>query len=214
MCNAFATHLFQHGKTTRHSCPAADSESNTRPVSANRRPGRPLFQQVQDTPAEDDADAAWLEKWAPKCPDGDPQRLCELRGFRLKGRDHLQLRVALRALDRGVCQLIIEEHPDRVYVRALACEHEDEPGRTGSVPQETDCPCNVWLDAPLDERIVVDIDSGRPLPLFVRGWGSGKPSVYVPRPTGSLWPPPHSPRPSRHPAGGVSRADRADRTRE
>jgi hypothetical protein len=189
-CNAFATHVFQHGKSTRHSGPAADSESNTRPVSPNRRPGRPLFQQAQDTNVGCNTHAEWLEKWAPECPDGDPQRLCELLGFRLKGRDHLQLRVVLRSLDRGVCQLIIEEHPDRVYVRALACEHEDESGSNASVPQETDCPCNVWLDAPLDERIVVDIDSGRPLPLFVPGWGSGKPSIYVPRPTGSLWPPP------------------------
>jgi hypothetical protein len=66
-------------------------------------------------------DPEWLERWAPECPDGDPQRLCTILGFRLKGADDLQLRVVLGWLDGGVCRAIVEEHADRVVVRALAC---------------------------------------------------------------------------------------------
>ena len=158
-------------------------------MSANLGPGRPPFEHDQDEGTLGGYDnPEWLEKWAPKCPDGNPQRLCEILGFRLKGADYLQLRVVLGALDRGVCQAIIEEHPDRVFVRALACLHEDESARNTTLSDETDCPCNVWLDAPLDERVVIDIDSGRPLRLFIPGWGTEEPSVYVPRPSGSLWP--------------------------
>lgn len=153
-------------------------------------PDRRRFQRDQGEGTLGYDDHGLLEKWAPECPDGNPQRLCEILGFRLKGADYLQLRVVLGGLDRGVCQAIVEEHPDRVYVRALACLHEDESACNAPrlLSDEVDCPCNVWLDAPLDERIVIDVDSGRPLPLFVPGWGTGERSVYVPRPSGSLWP--------------------------
>ena len=152
----------------------------------------------------------WLAKWAPPCPDGNPQRLLEILGFRLKGADLLQLRVVLKQDDGGVCQAIVEEHPDRVYVRALACLEEEEeeekedwpdsfsqPTEGGNPgwrrPREIDCPCNVWLDAPLDERVVIDVDSDEELPFFIPRWGTGEPSLYVPRPPGPVWSPPEPP---------------------
>jgi hypothetical protein len=138
-----------------------------------------------------DYDPEWLERWAPECPDGDPQRLCTILGFRLKGADYLQLRVVLGWLDGGVCRAVVDEHADRVVVRALACMVDEPP-----VPNEfcrpghtVDCPCNVPLDAPLGDRAVIDFDSGDPLPLFIPRWGTDERSVYVPRPEGSLWPP-------------------------
>jgi hypothetical protein len=41
----------------------------------------------------------------------------------------------------------------------------------------------------LADRVVIDFDSGRPLPLFIPRSGTDERSVYVPRPRGSLWPP-------------------------
>lgn len=156
----------------------------------NRRSSRPFDQHDEITQGHNDP--AWLEKWAPKCPDGNDQRLCGILGFRLKGAGYLQLRVVLRPLDNGVCQVIIEEHPDRLYVRALACLKADAPHHQArrSQPDETDCPCNVWLDAPLAERIVIDVESDEPLPLYLPRWGTHELSLYIPRPPGSLWRPP------------------------
>jgi hypothetical protein len=141
-------------------------------------------------PAQPDCAASEPRRSIPPCPDGDPQRLVEIVGFRLKGADYLSLRVILRPDDHGICHVVVEEHPDRVLVLAVACI-DDRPRRRdahGGPSSETDCPCNVWLEQPLGDRIVVDIDSGQPLPLCVPGWGRDVPTEYVPRPTGSLWP--------------------------
>lgn len=139
-------------------------------------------------------DPEWYAKWAPACPDGNPQRMCEIVGFRLKALDYLQLRVVLRERDHGVCQAIIEEHDDVVFVHALACFDPDPaPSPTGkrrrapkpTRPSEMDCPCNVGLAAPLGERIVVGYETDEPLSLFIPG-DLTHPSEYVPRPPGVL----------------------------
>lgn len=160
-------------------------------MSTNYWIGPPAFPPDDDMSTVGYEDPEWLEKWTPTCPDGNPQRLCEILGFRLKGPDYLQLRVVLTPRDRGVCQIIMEAHPDRLYVRALACLHEDEPERdaSGWRSDETDCPCRVWLDEPLGEKVVIDVDSGEPLPLFIPRRSDDEPSRYVPRPSGNLWPP-------------------------
>ena len=156
----------------------------------------------------------WPRPAIPPCPDGNPQRRVEIVGFRLKGADYLQLRVVLRYRhDRGICHVTVEEHDDRVLVCAVACMDDSPDERAGSCgcgrvcdcgrvcgcdcdcdcdcePSETEGPCNVWLDEPLGERIVVDIESGRPLPLCVPGWGRDRLTEYIPRPAGLLWPPP------------------------
>lgn len=135
-------------------------------------------------------DEDWLEKWAPPCPDGNPQRLLEILGFRLKGADYLQLRLVLKPGADGVCQAVIDEHEDRIYVRAIAClPQEDADGPAYFRTEEMDCPCNVWLDAPLGERVVIDVDSGEELPLYIPRWDTDEPCLYVPRPPGPLWPP-------------------------
>jgi hypothetical protein len=90
----------------------------------------------------------WREMWAPPCPVGNYQRLLEILGFRLKGADYLQIRVALRR-GEGVCQVMLEEHPDRIYVRAAACVEDEEDYWAIPSRHEVDCPCNWWLDAPL-----------------------------------------------------------------
>jgi hypothetical protein len=55
--------------------------------------------------------------------------LCQILGFRLKGEDYLQQRVVLRSGDNGVCQVVIDEHPSLLLVRAIVClgADDDEP---------------------------------------------------------------------------------------
>jgi hypothetical protein len=43
-------------------------------------------------------------------------------------------------------------------------------------------------DSPLGERVVIDENSGEPLPMYIPRWGTGEPSLYIPRPAGNLWP--------------------------
>jgi hypothetical protein len=135
-------------------------------------------------------DQSWGVVGDPPCPDGRPQRPCELLGFRLKRADLLQLRVVLRASDGGVCHAAIDERPDHIGVRAVACLRDETPRRkTRGVPHETDCPINVPLSAPLGTRSVIDLDNGKPLPLFIPPFNSNEPSEYIPSPPGAPWPP-------------------------
>jgi hypothetical protein len=162
------------------------SRVHTGAVSANRR----HWHNNWEDESSDDAHEAWMDKWAPPCPLGCRQRLLELLGFRLKAEDWLQLRVVLGWRDR-ICAAIVDEHPDLVYVRVLAC-HEDEaddPRDPNRSRNDVDCPCRVYLDAPLGERVVIDVDSGEPLPMLIPRWGTGERSFYIPRPAGILWPP-------------------------
>ena len=124
------------------------------------------------------------------CPDGNEQRLVEIAGFRLKGDDYLQLRVILQTGDFGVCDLAVQELPDQVRVRAVACYDpaEAKRARRSRRLEEMNCPCNYGLDHPLRERIVVDHESDVELPLYIPHWDEeDRPSEYVPRPPGDLW---------------------------
>jgi hypothetical protein len=114
---------------------------------------------------DDEAHAAWCEKWAPPCPDGDPQRLRRAVAFRERSLCELELRVPLATGEHGACQVILEESDDMVLVRVLVCYDEDTdpwpPAR-----EYVDCPVRVWLDRPLENRTVVDEDSNEALPLY------------------------------------------------
>jgi len=121
--------------------------------------------------------------WWPACPDCNPQRLLEIIGYRVKGPDFIQALVLLTHEDNGVCQAPFVEHTDRVEVRAIACCQS----ALGYGPIEnqttTAWPSNVLLDSPLEDRIVVDVDSGRPLRRFTLGRPNGSPgsvSLFIP----------------------------------
>ncbi len=154
-------------------------------MQRNFRDGAPM------DPSLDEDCSYGRPDWGRPCPDGNEQRLCEILGFRLKGADYLQLRVVLRASDNGVCLATVVEEPDHIGVRLLACLTTDEERleRAARDRHETDCPLNVWLDEPLGERVVIDLDTGEELPLFILRWGTDEPSEYVPRPPGDLWQP-------------------------
>lgn len=111
---------------------------------------------------DEEAHAAWLERWAPRCPDGSPQRLAHPLGFRERNVGELELRVALGAGDHGACQVIVDEQDDEVYARVLVCYDE----RSSHAREYTDWPVRVWLEKPLGQRAVIDVDSDEELPLF------------------------------------------------
>jgi hypothetical protein len=110
------------------------------------------------------AHAEWREKWAPPCPDGNPQRLRRPLGFWERNVGQLELRLAL-GTGEGACQLIVDERDDHVFVRVLVCYHEEDE-RAHRPREYVDCPVRVWLESPLGTRAVVDVDSDEELPLF------------------------------------------------
>ena len=113
----------------------------------------------------------WRAKWAPPCPVGNPQRLRRALGFRERSVGELELRVPLSSEPEGACQVIVDERDDEVYVRVLVCyEDEGEEGEDDVRPRRreyTDCPVRVWLERPLGERAVIDVDDDEELPLYV-----------------------------------------------
>jgi hypothetical protein len=118
---------------------------------------------------DDEAHAAWVERWARRCPDGNPQRLSRPLGFRERNVGGLELRVALGAGDHGACRVIVDEQDDEVYVRVLVCYDE----RSSRPREYMDCPVRVWLEEPLGHRAVIDVDSDEELPLFTPDWFDG-----------------------------------------
>ena len=122
-------------------------------------------------------------EWWPRCPEDNRQRLLEIIGYRIKGPDFIQTLVLLTPEDNGMCQAPFAEYHDRVEVRAIAC-CESELGYGLIEDQATTAwPSNVLLDAPLGDRVVVDIDSGHPLRRFTLGRPNGYPgsvSLWIP----------------------------------
>jgi hypothetical protein len=112
------------------------------------------------------ARAAWCKRWAPRCPDGNPQRLRHALAYRERNLCELELRVPLGRDEGGVCQLVVDEREDEVYVRVLVCvvrESDSVIGRRDYV----DCPVRTWLERPLGGRVVIDVDTGQELPLRI-----------------------------------------------
>ncbi|HWF25613.1 MAG TPA: hypothetical protein VG275_09205 [Solirubrobacteraceae bacterium] len=120
--------------------------------------------------------AAWLEKWAPRCPDGKPQRVRECLGYREREPGRLQLRVAL-TLGEGVCNAIVDERPDAVHVRLLVYYHEDEDEEYDPKAEYWNCPVHVYLEHPLNGRKVIDVETDREVPLYVPTWGQTGPAA-------------------------------------
>jgi hypothetical protein len=112
--------------------------------------------------------ARWLDKWAPSCPDDNPQQVRDCLGYREREPGRLQLRVAL-TLGEGVCSAIVDERPDAVHVRLLICYHEDED--YGPNPEYCNCPVHVYLEQPLNGRKVIDVETDQEVPLHVPNWG-------------------------------------------
>jgi hypothetical protein len=102
-----------------------------------------------------------------RCPIGLPQRRCRCLAYREREPGRLQLRVVMSTCD-GICDAIVEECEDRVYVRVVLC-YDDSVEPTAD--QYANCPTHVYLEKPLGERKVIDAETDRVLPLFVPNWG-------------------------------------------
>ncbi len=125
---------------------------------------------------DEEAHETWLDKWLRPCPDGKPQRVREALGFRERSIGELELRVALGGGDEhGVCDVIVDEHDDEVLVRVLICYDEHAEWVPFAQRTYTDCPVRVWLDKPLGDRAVIDVDSDEELPLFIPAYRDGVP---------------------------------------
>ena len=107
----------------------------------------------------------WCAKWAPECPDGNPRRVGQIVGYRERNIEELELRVVLGGADLGTCQVVVDEHEREVYVRVLVCQDPDDRTERRDLDY-LHCPVRVWLERPLDDRAVIDIDTGKELPLF------------------------------------------------
>jgi hypothetical protein len=146
---------------------------------------RRMNSESSPSPAGAVPDAEWLAKWAPPCPDGNPQRLRHALGFWERSLGELEIRVALGGNDHGVCELIVEERQSEVYVRVLVCYDPD--GHREDGPPETreymDCPVRTWLKEPLGDRAVIDVDTDEELKLY-------KPYYLdnIPQPDHGYWP--------------------------
>ena len=129
------------------------------------------------TPTGRDESAAWREKWAPPCPDGNPQELRPPLGFRERNIGELELRVPLCRGDNGACQVIVDERDDEVYVRVLVCRDEQQADGPRDRRSYTDCPVRVWLDRPLGDRAVIDVDSDDELSLYTPRYLNNRPQA-------------------------------------
>jgi hypothetical protein len=101
-----------------------------------------------------------------RCPIGLPQRPVACLAYREREPGRLQLRVVV-STDEGICDAVVEEGDDRVYVRVVMCYDVDEARPDDSV---LDCPVHVYLEQPLGDRTVIDALTGKVLPLFVPDW--------------------------------------------
>jgi hypothetical protein len=68
-----------------------------------------------------------------------------------------------------VCDVIVDERDDEIYVRVLVCQDHDDD-RPRRQRDYMDCPVRTWLERPLGGRAVIDVDSDEELPLFIPGW--------------------------------------------
>jgi hypothetical protein len=114
---------------------------------------------------EPDTNGEWSEDW-PSCPDGKPQRLCHALGFWERNVRELELRVLLGGDDGGVCQIIVDERDDEVYVRVLVCRCDEDDESPTAFREYHDWPARVWLERPLGDRAVIDVDTDEELQIF------------------------------------------------
>ena len=138
-----------------------------RPWDGHSRCLAPPFD-AEDWSAErwDEEDyAAWTRS---TCPAGRPQRAERCLGHRELVPHGLQLRVLLSG-DEGVCDVSVEEDEDAVRVRVHVC-YSVPRSKDGVDRAHRNCPVHLYLNEPLGDRTVIDLETGRAVPLFVPYW--------------------------------------------
>jgi hypothetical protein len=155
----------------RVSCRTMGHMPRTASTGSERLPLRRRFAGIIDEDGEPtvgwevDTRGEWAEKW-PACPDGHPLKLRHALGFWERSVRELELRVSLGDDGWGVCQIIVDEREDEVYVRVLLHRSDDCRGLSLTAREYLDWPVRVSLVRPLGERAVIDMDSDNELPLY------------------------------------------------
>jgi hypothetical protein len=90
----------------------------------------------------------WRDKWTPPCPDGCPVEARRATAYRERSSCELELRVTLASGEHGICQTIVDEREEEIYVRVLV--HRDGEQHRPKVREYRDVPVRSWLDHPLD----------------------------------------------------------------
>jgi hypothetical protein len=109
-----------------------------------------------------------FQRWAPPCPAGHPQRPTPAIAHRDKLNGLIQLRALMQPAD-GICSVVIQESYDLVLVRVILCRpHDDWDDDDES--ELFNCPVRIWLDEPLDDRWVIDVEAGKRLPPYEPTW--------------------------------------------
>jgi hypothetical protein len=84
----------------------------------------------------------------------------------------IQLRGSVNSPDFGRPRRS-HKQDDEVHVRVLVCYDERDDPYPSRKREYTDCPVRVWLEKPLGQRAVIDVDSDEELPLFTPSWFDG-----------------------------------------
>jgi hypothetical protein len=109
-----------------------------------------------------------FQRWASPCTAGHPQRPTPAIAHRDKLGGLIQLRALMHPAD-GICSVVIQESYDLVLVRVILCRsHDDWDDDDDS--ELFNCPVRIWLDEPLDDRWVIDVETGQRLPPYEPRW--------------------------------------------
>ena len=125
----------------------------TASTGSERLPLRRRFAGIIDEDGEPtvgwevDTRGEWAEKW-PACPDGHPLKLRHALGFWERSVRELELRVSLGDDGWGVCQIIVDEREDEVYVRVLLHRSDNCRGLSLTDREYLDWPVRVSLVSP------------------------------------------------------------------
>lgn len=107
----------------------------------------------------------------PACPLGLPQNARECLGYRERDPGRLQLRIPM-LYNEGVCDVALDEYPSHIVVCVVVCRRDDDEERSwypGFAEERT----HAYLDAPLDDRMLIDSETGKAVPLYVPTWLDG-----------------------------------------
>lgn len=69
----------------------------------------------------------------------------------------------------GICSVVIQESRELVLVRVILCRHEDN-WDDDDESELFNSPVRVWLDEPLNDRWIIDVETGLRLPHHESGW--------------------------------------------
>lgn len=107
-----------------------------------------------------------LTRWAPPCPYGHPQRPVIGFAHRDKGGGLVEVRVPVRR-NESICAVVVQESLELVLVRVLVC---CPGGHWDDCAKPLNRGAKACLEDDLDERWVIDVESGHRLPPWEPGW--------------------------------------------